>query len=111
MSGEGSTENNISRQVTGSLVAGCQSDNDLQAVSQHVGEHMGPWAAIKRHVFFLEMKHSQHTKVPAYRVMGLLEAVLRFLSHGSTLNRGETRSYPSTGLPALSPGAPRIPLS
>lgn len=42
MSGERSTQNNIIRQVTGSLVAGCQSDNDLQAVSQHVGEHMRP---------------------------------------------------------------------
>lgn len=51
MSGEHGTQNNISSQVTGSLVAGCQSDNDLQAVSQHVGEHMGPWAASKRHVF------------------------------------------------------------
>lgn len=42
MSGEHSAQNNISRQVTGSLMARCQSDNDLQAVTQHVGEHMGP---------------------------------------------------------------------
>lgn len=42
MSGECSAHNNISKQVTGSLMARCQSDNNLQAVIQHVGEHTGP---------------------------------------------------------------------
>lgn len=42
MSGECSAHNNISKQVTGSLMARCPSDNNLQAVIQHVGEHTGP---------------------------------------------------------------------
>lgn len=53
MSGEGRTQNNISRRVTGSLVARSQSDNYLQAGATHVGKHMGPWAASKRHSCFL----------------------------------------------------------
>lgn len=57
------------------------------------------------------MKLSQHTKVPAHRGMGLLEAVLIFLSHGSSLNRRGMCSHLSTELPALSPGAPGMPLS
>lgn len=53
------------------------------------------------------MKLSQHTKVPAHRGMGLLEAVLIFLSHGSSLNRRGMCSHLSTELPGTLSWCPR----
>lgn len=39
---ENAVHSSTSEQVTGSLMARCRSDNDLQAVTQHTGEHRGP---------------------------------------------------------------------
>lgn len=61
-------------------MARCQSDNDLQAVTQHKGEHSGPWTACKKDGFFFKIKHKQHTKQSIHTVMGVTELSTSLLS-------------------------------
>lgn len=79
---ENAVHSSTSEQVTGSLMARCRSDNDLQAVTQHTGEHRRPWAACKRErdVFSFETEHKQHTKPSVHRVMGVTELYSFLLS-------------------------------